>query len=297
MKSIDLQHQKTPKRYELHDLQHAIEPFEDVLIANLPSKEEVLARAKQRKIKKNIATSALAVCFMSVGGLYWLDPVYQTQQLSTQLGETKHIYLLDGSEVHLNTATKLTVNYKLRSKNIELHHGEAMFTVKHYDWQIMRPLERDFIVRSGNMQIKDIGTIFNVRQFNPQHSVVTVLQGQVQVSLLNQATIKPLDIFTSQSVEYNHQMLNYQVNASNLDIIAWQQGNIQFNTMPLAAAIVELQRYHKIDVQFRDSHSRNIRISGRFKIKNAEQFMQILPTIAAVNVSKDQSGQWIIQQN
>lgn len=288
-------HHLKRKDYDLSDVQEAIAPFEDTLLAQLPSKEEIIARARQRRLKKHIGSSALLLCVALSGYIYWLNPVYQTQYLSTELGQNQRVDLADGSRIQLNTSTQIIVNYRLRSKEIRLQQGEATFTVKHYPWQFLRPLERRFVVTSGNMQVEDIGTVFNVQQYSPQHSKVTVLQGHVRVSLLDRPDLPALDLYAPQSAEQIHQQLTYR---SDTDIeveTAWHSGNIQFKALPLSQAITEFQRYQPLNVKFNDSASQNIRISGRFKVDNADQFMQLLPQITTVQTYKDQTGQWIVK--
>lgn len=283
------------KNYNLRDVQERIAPFEDMLLAELPTKEEILERGRQRRLKKHVGSSALLLCVALSGYIYWLNPVYHTQYVSTRLGQTQQVELADGSRIQLNTSTTINVNYRLRSKEISLQQGEATFTVKHYPWQFLRPFERRFVVTSGNMQVEDIGTVFNVRQYTPQHSEVIVLQGQVRVSLCDREDIPALDLYALQSAEQINQQLTYRLD-TDIDVqTAWYSGNIQFKAIPLSQAITEFQRYQPLDVKFNDSASQNIRISGRFKVDNADQFMQLLPQITTVQTYKDQTGQWIVK--
>ncbi|AOA57753.1 FecR family protein [Acinetobacter larvae] len=281
--------------YALRDLQDVIAPIEDHLLAQLPSKDEIIQRAKKRRLHQHMRHLMVAAIFLSGILLYAINPVYQTEHLQTALGQTQGVELKDGSRIHLNSATRMQVQYRLRSKNIELYQGEASFEVEHYAHTWLRPFERAFMVRSGSLLVEDIGTVFNVRHFDAQHSQVTVLQGKVRVSIVDQPQQAALELEQQQAVEQVGQRLSlYQV--KDLDqVTAWQQGYLQFKALPLAQVIASFQRYQKVDVQLHDALSREFKISGRFQFDQAEQFMQILPQISPLQVRQDpQSGQWQI---
>lgn len=282
------------KKINLVDVQSALAPFEEVLLAQLPSKEQVLARARQRKAKQKMRSTALLLCITSGAILYWLDPVYKTEHLCTQLGQIQQLQLSEGSQIQLNSNTQLEVKYALRSKRINLKQGEATFYVKHFARHWMKPLERRFMVYSGQLQVEDIGTVFNVRQYQADHHEVTVLQGHVRVSLHNQAKQQPINLYSQQQIVHQGQQLLLQLNPNVDAHLAWQSGYLQLNGMPLSAVIKELQRYQSLAVQFNDAQSAQMRISGRFKVDHAEQFMQILPQLAQVKTVKTPIGQWQI---
>ena len=282
------------KDYDLRDLQHAIAPFEEVLIAHLPSKEAVLARCKQRKLKKNLS-QAMLLCGLIAGGLYWLDPVYQTENYSAGLGERKQISLDDGSQLHLNSNSQISLRYGLRTRQLQLRHGEASFVVQHVTYAWQKPFERHFLVNVDDVQIEDIGTKFNVRKYHRAHSVVSVLEGQVRVSPLNSNSLDSLDLLTGQSAEYkNGKLMLRKVSDIQADI-AWQRGYIQFKDTSLAEALAELQRYQTLHLDFSDPAAQHIKISGRFDSNDAELFLQLLPQIAAVDVRKTDAGVWQLQ--
>lgn len=283
--------------FNMRDLKNALAPFEDALIANLPTKDEVLKRAQHRIMKKNIRISGVFVFIAALTGLFYFDPVYHTEIYTTQKGEHKKVQLFDQSQIHLNTASKVSVAYHLRSKKIELLQGEATFSVNHFTQQWMRPLERRFFVRSGQMLIEDIGTVFNVRQYSPSYSDVTVLQGQVRVSQLNHMTGKVFDLYRGEGAELNHQQL---LKLSLVDVdekTTWQKNKIQFKDIPLSAMVTELQRYHHLKVEFHDVASQNNKVSGYFSLDNTQQIFQVLAEVAHVQVSQDRSGTWHIRAN
>jgi transmembrane sensor len=278
--------------YQLRDLQNAIAPFEELLLANLPTKDEVLARYKQRKLKKTIGQSLLLLC-LALGCVYWLDPCYQQVQYSTQAGEHKRIHLEDGSQLDLFGDTQIRVAYHLRAKQLSLNRGEASFRVQHIANTWLKPLERRFVVSSGDVQIEDIGTIFNVRQVHPEHTQVRVLQGQVRLSLGSDRAAGTLDLYTGQTGEYQQHRLMLLPQHSSA-VVARQHQQLYFDAIDLASAIKQLQGYQQFEVTFADAKAKTMQISGRVQVGQAEQFIQLLPQISALEVKQIGHGRWLI---
>ncbi|MEG2358237.1 FecR family protein [Acinetobacter sp.] len=281
------------KAHSLHDIQRMLASFEDDILPNIASKDEILQRARQRQLKKKSAgASAFAVCAMLLGA-YWYNPAYQQYDLATVRGEQASIRLRDGSRIMLNTDTHVQVQERLRSREITLSRGEAGFHVAHAQHQLLRRFERSFQVSAGEMLIIDIGTVFNVQKHSAADASVTVLEGEVAIGI--QGADAPLiHLSQGQSLSNQQRRLNKPVLA-NLDAVqAWQTGHIVFDRTPLHAALQNFQRYADFNVQIQDAELKDMQINGQFKIHNYQHFMQILPYVAPVRVEKTAAKAWKI---
>jgi transmembrane sensor len=107
---------------------------------------------------------------------YILDDYISDYRTGT--GELKDIQLADGSRILLNTNTSLSVDYTESFRQITLHHGQALFTV-------VKDNKHPFVVASGGLAIRALGTAFEV--YNPSHGEmsVTVQEHAVAVSIEN----------------------------------------------------------------------------------------------------------------
>jgi transmembrane sensor len=92
---------------------------------------------------------------------------------STAHGEQSERVLPDGSVLHLNTDSKVTVHYSRGERVIDLDRGEAHFQVAHEG-------ARGFRVSAGNAQLLDVGTQFDVYRMSDVVRV-TVVEGTVAV--------------------------------------------------------------------------------------------------------------------
>lgn len=130
-------------------------------------------------------------------------------QLLASSEQTRETTLADGSHVFMNKHTKLTVVGGFNGKQRKLHlEGEAFFEVKHDE-------EKPFIIDAGGLEIKDIGTAFNVNA-NPQSDSVFVHVTEGVVELSNGSETLRLEpqesAFYIRSVNklarYNHEAVN-----------------------------------------------------------------------------------------
>jgi len=96
-------------------------------------------------------------------------------------GDQKQITLPDGSKVWLNSGSELSYNKYFTDapvKEITLR-GEAFFDIRHDP-------NRTFIIHTKYLDIKDLGTQFNVKAYEDEDKIETsLLNGSVEVYLKN----------------------------------------------------------------------------------------------------------------
>ncbi|MBK0065020.1 MULTISPECIES: FecR family protein [unclassified Acinetobacter] len=271
-------------------VQRALAPFEDSLIEQLPTAEQIIHRALARQKQKRQHKHLLLLAGLgSVLGVLWLNPSYDQKVFSTGIGEQKQFELTDGSRIQLNTQTQLILTTHLRSRELKLLQGEASFTVKHTAWHSVAPwLKRSFVVWAKDVKIEDIGTVFNVRcEPNGTDLQISVSEGQVRISSAQQN----IDLYQGQSLYRQHDQWFKPTHTNIEQLTSWQTGSYQFMDQPLVEVIDELNRYGNLSVEFRDRHVEQLRITGEVKLKHREQFMQDLEKFAPVNVTvRDQGG-------
>ncbi len=280
----------------LQEVQRKLACFEDDILPFLPSKEAILARAKQRQLKKKtFGASILSVLGLSIS-LYWYNPVYQQFDAFTVKGQQDQLSLKDGSLIRLNSNTQIQVSERLRSREIVLKQGEASFRVAHSASAWQKLFERSFIVTAGKMDIIDIGTVFNVQKHNATDATVAVEEGEVAVKIHGSQNAM-IHLLHGQTLSNYREQLGQIRQADLYAIQAWQSGELVLNQMPLGTVIENFQRYADFEVQIQQPELAQLQVTGQFKTKNYQQFMQVLPAIAAVKVEQIAEKQWIIKKN
>src|SRR5258708_5365973 len=101
-------------------------------------------------------------------------------QVSTRNGSRTKIVLPDGSQVWLNSGSNLTYTkeFGTRLREVELS-GEAYFDV------VKNP-EQPFIIHTRQIDVKVVGTAFNVKSYpGERRTETTLIRGRVEVMIHN----------------------------------------------------------------------------------------------------------------
>lgn len=159
----------------------------------------------KRGMLYGVAASFIIVCSL-VFGLYQYKSASkaQPQQLATTLiekvslpGQKITTVLPDGSRVRLNADSKLIVpaSFEGQTREVTLI-GEAFFDVAHDE-------SRPFLIHTGDVFTKVLGTSFNVRAYPDEKNIQVVVEsGKVSVVSTNdihqsgEAFLSPLEMVT-----------------------------------------------------------------------------------------------------
>lgn len=226
----------------------------------------------------------LSVC-IGVAAYLHLRPLHY----ETRVGEQRDILLEDGSQITLNTATSLIVRYSKERRYIELERGEAFFAVKH-------DARWPFDVSAGGTTTHALGTEFNV-DLRTSKVTVSVLDGAVRIATANEmsTTITPI-LAKGQAVEIlngeQHALLE-QADIRRID--AWRTRRLEFSDTPLREAIEEFNRYSNMHVVIGTSGLEAVRISGVFRIGDADGFLFSLEQTLNVKTPNSQGNVTLVR--
>jgi transmembrane sensor len=93
----------------------------------------------------------------------------------TNRGETRQIILPDGSTLELNAGTEVHYSRQFSERLVTLTRGEAYF-------QVVSDAARPFVVMSGGIRTRVLGTSFDIRAYQEERRIrVAVLSGKVEV--------------------------------------------------------------------------------------------------------------------
>ncbi|OAI00173.1 hypothetical protein A1353_19730 [Methylomonas methanica] len=235
------------------------------------------ARSARPRIRRNgkILTGSLLLATLLTGA--WLDFQSPGTAYQTGIGELQTVQLADGSQLQLNTDTKLSVRLSWWRREIELRQGEAMFNVAHQAW-------RPFTVRTGSLQIEDIGTVFNVRHDN-HGTAVSVLEGEVALHAGNSWFGENLPAGFSRKIDPSGHWQNSEKTNSE-QVAAWLNGHLLFDHTPLTEVVAELERYHAVRFAFADPALAKQTLSGSFNSADLKPFLQALEKVLPIRVQR-----------
>jgi len=227
-----------------------------------------------------LATAA-ALAFLALATL-WLtrdgERFGLPKTYTTAHGEQSERVLPDGSVLHLNTDSQVTVHYSRRERVVNLDRGEAIFQVTHED-------ARGFRVAAGNAQILTVGTQFDVYR-RPGTVLITVVEGTVAV-YTGPPPLTPiaLRVGAGYQVEVRDRVgVPRAVDARAA--VAWLKRQITFENQPLGEVADEFNRYGGVALEIDDDTVRGLRISGVFDAYDTDSFAAFLQTLNGVVVQK-----------
>jgi transmembrane sensor len=182
----------------------------------------------------------------------------------TRIGEQKRVALPDGSEIMLNTDTRVEVNYTEAARGVTLVRGEGHFTVA-------KDATRKFRVQAGSGFVEAIGTAFTVQHILDEVVEVTVTEGEVELTRAvapapgaqSEAAQSPppaereVRLAAGESatvIEAEPEIQRRTVPTQQLQQqLAWQHGMLIFQGSSLEEVINQVSRYTPVRIEVDDS--------------------------------------------
>lgn len=234
----------------------------------------------KRPAGKTLGLLLLAI----VAGVAWIDPAYRSEHVASQVGQRQALLLADGTQVLLDSNTEMTISWHLRSRQVELKAGQALFEVSP---MVYRP----FLVDAGLAVVRVVGTRFNVRR-QEQDVQVAVAEGRVAVRAAATGAVAALEPGQQLRVHKGQEARLGRVDVD--DVTAWQQSRLVFESTPLEDVIDTLQRYHRQPIRLMDPRLARLPVSGVFDSGHVDRLLALLPGILPVRVSTATDGSVLI---
>lgn len=214
---------------------------------------------------------------------------------ATEIGQRRVVGLPDGSQISMDSDSRITVDYTQTGRALVLERGRARFDVAH-------DTSRPFTVTAGTETVVAVGTSFNVEKLGPT-VLVTLIQGQVvvkdeqgQPSARSAAKPRPsVSLTPGQQLVAGPQAAQPAVSTADLQVAdAWQAGHLVFRDEPLDAVVARVNRYTEHPVTL-DPAVAGIRISGVFNAGDVGSFVSALTSYVPVQASTNARGGILLQ--
>jgi transmembrane sensor len=236
-------------------------------------------RARSRFSPWAAAAAAALLAVITITTVYWRENVF-----TTAIGQQRVRVLRDGTQVVLNTDTRIEVNYDERFRRVRLVRGEARFDVsKRPDWP--------FLVSVGNQEIRALGTTFIVRHDNDQDLSVTLVDGRISVVPVAGNGGAPPQ--APQVLVPGQRLVISRHHAPAMDrpelsrLTAWERGRVEFDATPLEDATTEMNRYTTTRVIAPDPEVAQLRIGGVFRAGDSDEFVKIVTSVLGLQADRN----------
>ena len=195
-------------------------------------------------------------------------------ELIVPRGGEYQIVLADGTRVWLNSATKLIFpqNFTGKERRVMLS-GEAFFDVA-------RDESKPFIVETSRMDVKVLGTRFNVNAYTDNEVVSTTLvDGSVEVASGTQKpiTLVPGEQAYGEAGELEKREVNIRLYTS------WIDGRFMFNNVELEEIAKQISRWYDVEIFFTNENVKKIRFTGGMvKFKPLDDLIRMIESTSSV---------------
>lgn len=201
-------------------------------------------------------------------------------------GQRSKIVLSDGSVVTLGAGSRLNYPEHFADSTREIAlEGEAFF-------EVTKNPEKPFIIHTGAVQTKVLGTSFKVDAFKGQNVQVAVATGKVRVDR-NTANTGKLEsiavLLPGDAVDWNPATgTAIKTKRAIEELTGWQKGKLSFTGMPLKNVVHVLERWYNVTIEVRNKeageYKMNIILDGTQPLK---QLMEILKVTTKTHYKMD----------
>lgn len=191
------------------------------------------------------------------------------------------IKLADGTEVWLNSESKLKYPVEFSdgiTREVELIYGEAYFDVS----PSSDHKGSKFRVVNQNQEVEVLGTEFNIKAYEEENILTTLVEGKVTVS----------NSFYKESLVPNQQSkLNLKsghISINEIDVYgetSWRKGFFSFKSKSLKEIMVVLSRWYDIEVEFANEEVEKVKFNG--VLSKRDEIEEILTSIKNTNFITD----------
>jgi ferric-dicitrate binding protein FerR (iron transport regulator) len=185
------------------------------------------------------------------------------------LGSQAKIILPDGTIAWLNSGSTLKYSNLYGKKNREvLLSGEGYF-------EVTKDKSKPFFVHTNNIQVKVLGTVFNVRSYMNDRTVeVNLLEGKVDVSMLDNNSSKKLILIPNEKMIYNKNTKTmYSCKADAAKSAQWTIGKLCFVNSSLKDISKDLERKYNVKIILESDRVKNEIFSGSLDLNQPLKFI------------------------
>jgi len=261
------------------------------------------------------ATPALLAAAAVALLLVW-PPTTRAPENATVIFETavyRQEKLADGSVLDLNRGAHVVVQFSATERRVLLVQGEAQFSVA-------KNPARPFVVRAGGVDVRAVGTAFNVKLAGPNLEVL-VTEGIVQLSQQTAAgqSSTAANVDSTDALPSAAPIVLAALTAGQRTVIPfapvlapplvvpvsvpeiaqlldWQPQLLDFDSTPLVEVIEAFNRRNSQRLVIGDPDLRALPIVASIRSDNVEGFVRLLEGTMGVKADRSSAGEIVLRR-
>ena len=258
----------------------------------------ILAAATRRRSfwRRTVTFGSLAAAAaLAVGLFVWSRPLPADPTLSAPaLSATttpRLVTLSDGTVVQLNTGGEVSERFTAATRHVTLTRGEAHFAVA-------KNPARPFIVQAGALQVRAVGTAFNI---NLQSAAVDVIVTEGRVQLTTGTPDAPAlnagERATLRRAAAGPTLVVARIDAAAItQTLAWREPLMRLGGATLAELATEFERATGRRLVLADPTLADLRFGGRFRTDDIDGFTHLLATTLDLDVERTADGAIVLRK-
>lgn len=291
-----------------------LERMEALQVDYMPAPADAAPASPSSGSRRNkvLALSALCLCLALAGAWFYreqtgkpsaaanaeanaLATTRTTSEVFTRNGSRTNLLLPDGTQVWMNAGSHIAYdkNFGINSRELTLT-GEAFFDVTHN-------ASKPFIIHTARMDVKVLGTRFNVRSYTTDKTTeATLIRGSIEVSIKDRSSekiiLKPNEKLvvadddsvtlhsnrsrsvTSEPTEplVSIQHPTYKRTTGEIVETSWVDNKLVFQDEEFKTLAKDMERWYGVSIQFNNPQLENLWFTGSFQNETIQQALDAL---------------------
>lgn len=250
-------------------------------------------------IAASVAASVIIISLLFVPNKQKAKTPYANNVVSTRPGSKSKVELPDGTQVWLNANSRITYNQHFMDSTREVQlTGEAYFDVASMVSD-QTGQKIPFIIHTNSIDVKVLGTAFNVRSYPGEKTTETALiHGSIEVTLHNspdkKIILKPseklvvrnddsISVITDENEQpENEPMMTlsrikpYKGDTTTHFETMWLTNKLAFENENFDNMLREIERWYNVTVVLNNESLRSLHFTGVFEDKSLNEVMEAL---------------------
>lgn len=280
-----------------------------------------LAAAARRRARRRMLGWSLPVAAALALATFWFTripggvPGAEPAVPTLLAAGPREVTLADGTLVRLNAGGEVREQFSAAERRVRLTRGEAHFTVT-------KDPQRPFLVLAGALQVRAIGTAFNVH-LQAERIEVLVTEGEVGIASESGRSVAAVPEPGAPAVEAAVAVPAVSLRAGErarltaesvagrpapeIEVtrvapaeiartLAWQESLLRLGGSTLAEIVEEFERRSGRRVVLADPALARLRVGGRFRADDVNGFAELLATAFEVAVEREGDGTLVLRK-
>ncbi|WP_455640968.1 FecR family protein [Parabacteroides sp.] len=246
---------------------------------------------KAQRILLNIAGYAAAIALLIISTYFITSNHYSSisstiadNKLYVPAGQRVKLTLQDGTDVWLNSQTTFTYPaiFSGNERRVTVE-GEAFFDVA-------KNAEKPFVVTSQGIEMKVLGTKFNVHSYPVEKDIQTsLIEGSLHVYIPHKnkegVILKPNEQVTIKDGVMRVGMIPHH------DYFLWRDGIYSFEDELLIDILKKLQLYYDVKIEIKDPSIFKWEYTGKFRQRDGiDEILRMIQRIHKFKIQKDEEN-------